>query len=65
MRARIDANQQVADHSPVANEKKKRKGTTFVASHYVISALLWSTAFAFWLAGFVPLLSAPAARAGS
>lgn len=40
-------------------------GTTFSAIHYVISALLWSTAFAFWLAGFVPLLSAPAARAGS
>jgi uncharacterized protein involved in response to NO len=33
--------------------------TVFSGPHYLISALLWSAAFAVWLAGFLPLLRYP------
>lgn len=34
-------------------------GTFLAGSHYVLSALLWSSAFALWLIGFLPLLKHP------
>lgn len=34
-------------------------GTFLLGKHYVLSACLWSLAFAIWLAGFVPLLKHP------
>jgi uncharacterized protein involved in response to NO len=32
-------------------------GAAFLGGHYLLSASLWSTAFAIWLAGFLPMLS--------
>ena len=34
-------------------------GEFLLGPHYVVSALLWATAFAIWLAGFLPLLRHP------
>jgi uncharacterized protein involved in response to NO len=34
-------------------------GSLLVGPHYVLSALLWSSAFALWLIGFLPLLRHP------
>jgi uncharacterized protein involved in response to NO len=34
-------------------------GEFLLGPHYVVSALLWSAAFAIWLAGFLPLLRHP------
>lgn len=34
-------------------------GTSLLGQHYVLSACLWSFAFAIWLVGFVPLLKHP------
>ena len=34
-------------------------GEFLLGPHYVVSALLWSSAFAIWLAGFLPLLRHP------
>jgi uncharacterized protein involved in response to NO len=34
-------------------------GSFFVGSHYILSAAFWSSAFALWLIGFVPLFRHP------
>ncbi len=34
-------------------------GTFLAGRHYALSGMLWSSAFAFWLAGFLPLLKHP------
>ena len=34
-------------------------GTSLLGQHYILSACLWSFAFAIWLVGFVPLLKHP------
>ena len=34
-------------------------GAFMLGGHYVLSAILWSLAFAIWLVGFLPLLRHP------
>jgi uncharacterized protein involved in response to NO len=38
-----------------------RIGEFMIGGHYLISAILWSSAFALWLFGFLPLLRRPLA----
>ncbi len=37
-------------------------GSSLVGGHYLLSAGLWSAAFAVWLHGFLPLLLHPLAK---
>jgi uncharacterized protein involved in response to NO len=39
-------------------------GTSLSGAHYALSATLWSSAFALWLLGFLPLLRHPKPGAG-